>query len=108
MTIGPDTYIHDFLGVCGGANVFADRWERYPRVELEEVARRDPQVILLPDEPYPFATKHLAEFAPYPLVSAVRGRRICLLEGKHLCWYGPRIAGSLPFVRRLLWGDGAA
>jgi hypothetical protein len=27
-----------------------------------------------------------------------------LLEGKHLCWYGPRIAGSLRYVQSLLWG----
>ncbi|MBI2913751.1 MAG: cobalamin-binding protein [Chloroflexi bacterium] len=104
MTVGPDTYIHDFIAACGGANVFADRWERYPRVELEDVARHDPEVILLPDEPYRFAAKHVAEFAPYAQVSAVRDRRIYLLEGKHLCWYGPRIAGSLRFVQRWLWG----
>jgi len=103
MTIGPDAYTHDFIAVCGGANIFADRWERYPRVELDEVARRNPEVILLPDEPYRFGPKHLAEFARFPQVSAVRDKRIYLLEGKHLCWYGPRIAASLPFVQRLLW-----
>ncbi len=104
MTIGPDTYIHDFIAACGGANIFSDRWERYPKVELDEMAHRDPQVVLLPDEPYPFAPKHLPEIASYAHVSAVRDKRIYLLEGKHLCWYGPRIAESLPFVQRLLWG----
>jgi hypothetical protein len=37
----------------------------------------------------------------------VRDGRIHLLEGKHLCWYGPRIAGSLRFVQDLLWGESA-
>ena len=39
----------------GGVNIFSHRHERYPRTELSEIARRDPQVILLPDEPYPFS-----------------------------------------------------
>src|SRR3990172_10732068 len=33
ITIGPGTYTHDFIAVCGGANIFQWRHERYPRVE---------------------------------------------------------------------------
>ncbi len=102
MTIGPDTYMHDFIAVCGGRNVFGDRWERYPRVELPEVAYSDPEVILLPDEPYRFGEKHVPELAAMTQVAAVRENRIHPLEGKHLCWYGPRIAGSLRLVSSLI------
>ena len=105
MTVGPNTYMHDVMAVCGAANIFGDRHERYPKSELDEVARRSPEVILLPNEPYPFGAKHLPEFTQYTQVPAVRDGRIYLLEGKHLCWYGPRIAGSLRFVQRLLWGQ---
>jgi ABC-type Fe3+-hydroxamate transport system substrate-binding protein len=107
MSVGPDTYIHDFLHVCGGLNIFWRRHDRYPITDLNEIARRDPQVILLPDEPYRFSDKHLAAFSQYPFVSAVRDERVHLLEGKHLCWYGPRIAGSLRFVQDLLLGQSA-
>ena len=107
MSVGPDTYIHDFLHVCGALNIFWRRHDRYPITDLNEIARRDPQVILFPDEPYRFSDKHLTAFSQYPFVSAVRDGRIHLLEGKHLCWYGPRIAGSLRFVQDLLWGESA-
>jgi len=107
MTIGPDTYIHDVISACGGANVFADSSERYPRLDLADMARRDPEVVLLPDEPYRFGPKHLPELSSYPHVSAVRHGRIHLVDGKLLCWYGPRIAGALRFLRGLLWGEGA-
>jgi len=110
MSVGPDTYIHDFLNVCGGLNIFARRHERYPITDMNEVARKDPQVILLPDEPYRFGPKHLPEVSKFPYISAIRDQRVHLIEGKHLCWYGPRIAGSLRFVQDLLWGaapDGA-
>jgi len=111
MSVGPDTYIHDFLHVCGGLNIFSRRHERYPITDLNEIARRDPQVIFLPDEPYRFSAKHLAELQRHEYISAVRDQRVHLIEGKHLCWYGPRIAGSLRFVQDLLLGaplDGAA
>lgn len=102
MTIGPGTYMHDFITVCGGANVFAWRHDRYPRVQLAEMAEHDPQVVLLPDEPYRFRQKHVPEITAYGGISAVRDRRIYLVEGKHLCWYGPRIAASLRHVSGLL------
>jgi ABC-type hemin transport system substrate-binding protein len=96
--------MHDFIASCGGFNIFSERHERYPKAELDEVARRAPQVIMLPDEPYPFTEKHMPEIREYQYVPAVRENRIYLLEGKHLCWYGPRMAGSLRHVQKLLWG----
>ena len=88
MTINRDTYVHDMLALAGGANVFADRPERYPTVTLDEVAAERPEVILLPDEPYRFRKAHLADFEPYPGIPAVRDGRIHLVDGKLLCWYG--------------------
>lgn len=102
MTIGSDTYMHDFITVCGGRNIFADRHDRYPRVELDETARRLPEVILLPDEPYHFTPRHKEEFAPRAYVPAVRDERIYVVDGKVLCWYGPRIAKGLRFINGLL------
>jgi ABC-type Fe3+-hydroxamate transport system substrate-binding protein len=95
MTINRDTYIHDMLRVCGGHNVFADRAERYPTVTLDEVAARRPSVILLPDEPFRFRRAHLADFAGYTDVPAVRDGRIHLVDGKPFSWHGPRIADAL-------------
>jgi ABC-type Fe3+-hydroxamate transport system substrate-binding protein len=95
MTIGPDTYIHDVLRVCGATNVFGDRPERYPTVTLDEVAARAPDVIVLPDEPFRFRRAHVADFAPYRDVPAVRDGRIHLVDGKPFAWHGPRIADAL-------------
>jgi ABC-type Fe3+-hydroxamate transport system substrate-binding protein len=102
MTIGADTYAHEVLAVCGGANVFADRAERYPAVTLEEVAARRPAVILLPDEPFRFRRVHLADFAAFPEVPAVRDGRIHLVDGKLCTWHGPRLAEALRVLPPLL------
>jgi len=102
MSVGADTYTHDFITVCGGRNLFADRHDRYPRVELDDVARRIPEVILLPNEPYSFRDEHKADFTDRTHVPAVRDNRIHVVDGKILCWYGPRITKGLRFINGLL------
>jgi ABC-type Fe3+-hydroxamate transport system substrate-binding protein len=104
MTIGADTYIHDLLGVCGAANVFGDRPERYPTVTLDEVAARRPAVIVLPDEPFRFRRAHVADFAAYGDVPAVRDRRIHLVDGKPFSWHGPRLFEALATLPALFGG----
>lgn len=100
MTVGHDTYAHDVLRLCGGENVFGGR-ERYPTVTDEEVVAARPEVVLLPDEPYPFAAPDLVGF--YALdVPAARLDRVHLVDGKLLTWYGPRMAGSLVQLSALL------
>ncbi len=129
MTINADTYVHDMLQVCGGDNVFAQRQRRfplaadlgrapqapetryaardrrYPRVTLEEMATLRPEVILLPNEPYEFTEADVADFLPFAEVPAVRHRRIHLIDGKLVSWYGARIGHSLSILRDLLSSD---
>jgi ABC-type Fe3+-hydroxamate transport system substrate-binding protein len=102
MTCGRATYMGDVITVCGGRNVFDGRRERYPRLELAEMAALDPQVILLPSEPYRFTKRHKADFAAVPDVTAVKNDHIFLVDGKMLAWYGLRIPRSLSEVKRLL------
>ena len=126
MTINHGTYIHAMLAACGGDNVFADRRRRfplaadlgqqpeaedqrhaardrrYPRISLDEMAAHRPDVILLPDEPYPFGEADLTDFAPFTTVPAVRDGRVHLIDGKIVSWYGPRIGRSLRALRGLL------
>jgi ABC-type hemin transport system substrate-binding protein len=64
-------------------------------VTLDEVAARRPDVILLPDEPFRFRRAHLADFAKYTDVPAMRDGRIHLVDGKPFSWHGPRIAEAL-------------
>jgi ABC-type Fe3+-hydroxamate transport system substrate-binding protein len=100
MGVGSDTYVHDVLKVSGGENV-CGRATRYPVVALEEIEALRPEVILLPDEPYPFSAEDLPEF--YALdVPAAKEDRIHLVDGKLLTWYGPRMASSLTQISALL------
>jgi len=108
MTINGDTYVNDVLRTCGGANVFAGSADRYPTITLEDVRAAEPDVILLPDEPYRFRAAHLADFTPLTDVPAVRTGRIHLVDGKLLSWYGPRIGEALDRLPALFFADGPA
>jgi ABC-type Fe3+-hydroxamate transport system substrate-binding protein len=104
MSVGRDTYAHDLLALCGGENVFADREERrYPIVQLPEIVAASPEVILLPDEPYAFGAREVAELGELEIAAAASGR-IHLIDGTLVSWYGPRIQRAIETIRPLLAG----
>jgi iron complex transport system substrate-binding protein len=45
-TIGAGSFLDELLTIAGGRNIYADRSEPSPQVSLEDVIRRDPQIIL--------------------------------------------------------------
>jgi ABC-type hemin transport system substrate-binding protein len=99
MGLGSETYGHDLLVGAGAVNVLAGR-PRYPEVSLEEVAGLRPDLVLLPDEPYPFKDEDREAF------EAVAPARV--VDGKLLWWYGPRIPGAIRALRQLFAGYGPA
>jgi ABC-type hemin transport system substrate-binding protein len=102
MSFNRDTYAHDVLRCAGGQNVCAEATARYPVVDLDEVARFDPEVVLLPDEPYPFAERYRRTLGALAASAAGRAGRIHLIDGKALSWYGPRTAPGINNLRLLL------
>jgi ABC-type Fe3+-hydroxamate transport system substrate-binding protein len=108
MAAGRDTYIHSMLELCGGINVFADRGDRrYPIVALEDVERAEPEVILLPDEPYAFGPRDVAELSRLA-IPAARDARIHCVDGTWVSWYGPRIRPAVAALRSLLQPSGSS
>ena len=96
MTINGDTYIDSVIQCCGGTNLFTDAAERYPAFSLKEAARRLPEVVILPTEPYRFTEADKQDFrAMGDEIPAVRKGRIHIVEGELLSWYGPRLARGL-------------
>ena len=125
MTIHATTFISDVLHLAGASNVFADRERRYPlaadvggaaplapedvagrdtrypRVSLEEVTARAPELVLLPDEPHPFTEEDADVFRGLE-IPAARDGAVVRMAGKDLCWYGAWTVEGLPRVRALV------
>lgn len=100
MTIGGDTYMHHLLALCGAQNIFGDL-QRYPEVTFEDVVEAQPDIILLPDEPFAFTEAHLPEFQKLDVPAAAQDR-IHLVDGSLLTWHGTRIAYALEALPQLL------
>jgi ABC-type Fe3+-hydroxamate transport system substrate-binding protein len=128
MTANRKTYLSDLLGICGGENVFADRERRYPlaadlagpppatepglesagrdrrypRITLAQVVESQPEVVLLPDEPYAFGEADRQELIGSVDAPATRSGRVHLVDGSLLTWHGTRLARALRDLPPLL------
>lgn len=85
MVVGRDTFTGDLLRVLGLRNVFGTDADRYPHTTPEEIEARDPDVVLLPDEPYVFTAQDGPEAFGVPTA---------LVSGRLLTWYGPSLVGA--------------
>ncbi len=102
MGFNADTYADDMLSLAGGRNVCRGRAERYGVVDLEEIAALQPDVVLLPDEPYVFSAKDRAALAPLRQTPALRHDRVRCIDGKALSWYGPRSAAAVRYLHGII------
>ena len=103
MAASGDTYIGDLLRVCGGINVCEDAAQgRYPRLQLTDLIDLDPEVILLPSEPYRFRERHAEELLAQHGISAARNGHVYLCDGQNLTWWGIRTPAAISDVASLL------
>ncbi len=114
MTINADTFGSDVLAHAGVANAFGERQrlyplaadlgkaaaidpggrdQRYPRITLDELRARAPELIVLPDEPHGFSAADEAV-----LHAAAPSARVVRVSGKDLFWYG---AWTIDAIARL-------
>lgn len=109
MAVGPGTYADDLLTRCGFRNALATHPDRYPTVHREQLRSPgsatahcvQPEVVLLPSEPYEFGDKDLD--AVRDLVGSEPAIRF--VDGQLLTWHGPRTIAALgafsPLARTL-------
>ncbi|KKK05910.1 helical backbone metal receptor [Micromonospora sp. HK10] len=86
VVLGRDTFAGDVLRRLGVANQWATHDERYPRPSLAELRARQPDLVVLPDEPYRFTAEDGPEAFP--------GVPAALISGRHLTWYGPSLTAA--------------
>lgn len=122
MTIHGATFMSDALDLAGAQNVFADRERRYPlaadlgrakakaketlgdrdvrypRITMEEIEARAPELVLLPDEPHPFSEADAQKFRALD-VPAARDGKVVRAPGKDFAWYGAWSLRGIPRLR---------
>lgn len=93
MAAGAQTFIDSMLRHAGFKNAFASQ-PRYPELSPEILKKANPEVILLPSEPYPFSEKHISFFQEICPESV-----ILLVDGELFSWYGNRMLEFPAYIR---------
>lgn len=99
MAVNRDTFAHALLAQAGGRNVFANRAERYPEIDLADLERAAPDLVLLCTEPFPFEKKHVEELA---LATGLPTSRFRIADGEYLSWHGSRTPAGIDYAERLI------
>jgi ABC-type hemin transport system substrate-binding protein len=96
MALGADTYGSTLLAHLGVGNVLSGA-ERYPEIELDDLAAQRPGMVLLPTEPYPFKERHVDEVG-----AAIPDAAVRIVDGADLLWWGVRTPAALERLRDAL------
>lgn len=102
MSAGGDTFINDMLTRAGFENALQEQ-QRYPEIDLKQIASLDVDVILFSSEPFPFKQQHLDAFAaawqqqiPHQKLPLLR-----IVDGEMFSWYGSRLLYATEYFKKL-------
>lgn len=99
LTINFDTYASRLIETCGAYNSFhSDPVHEIP-IEIEDMIDKDPKLLVLASEPYPFKKKNVKRFREYKVFSKIP---IELVNGHYLSRYGPLTVEALDFFSALI------
>lgn len=96
MTVNRNTFHHDVIRMAGGENMTQDEPLNYPRISLEEILRRGPEIIVISsmERGGRFETAR-REWMKWPSIPAVKKGRVYLIESDLLDRPSPRIVEGL-------------
>ena len=96
MCVGANTFIDEMLQRCNLENVFSNNG-RYPEITEADLTTKQPEVILLSSEPFPFK-----EADKRALQRICPNSKIEIVDGELFSWYGSRLLKSVDYFTALL------
>jgi iron complex transport system substrate-binding protein len=109
IVVGGASYLSELIGIAGGVNAFADSTAAYPKVTLEEVLSRNPDIILdradMGDQSAATETQKRAVidlWRTYPMLKAVKRDRVVFGISDIFFVPGPRIVDAAQAFAKML------
>ena len=103
ISVGSGSFIHQMLELAGGENIVGQTAIPYPKVSLEEVLRRDPEVLLFPvgtAEGIPEAEQQ--RWRKWTTLSAVAHNRLHQVRAELVNRPGPRVVDGVEALAKVL------
>ncbi len=102
-TSGSGTFIDELIHLAGGRNIFADAPGLWPQVSMEEVVRRQPDIILLSQtETTRIDLERFSSAVGWQELRAVKEGRVLRVDADLYNRPGPRVAVAAHELARLL------
>ncbi len=96
-------YFSDLMEIAGGTNIFHDSYASYPKVSLEEILSRNPEVILeLSGDTKAKQNEIITLWQMHPTVRAVANHRVYPISAPPFLVPGPRAVEAARTVLHLL------
>lgn len=102
ISVGSGSFIHQMLELAGGENIVGRVATPYPKVSLEDVLRRDPEVIIFPigtSEGIPEAEQQ--RWRKWASISAVAQNRLRQIPGDLVNRSGPRVIEGIEGLAKI-------
>jgi iron complex transport system substrate-binding protein len=102
MSVGRQTFVHDALARAGAESITATRPEDWPRLNLEEVLRQDPDYLVLTHSPALERRLEMLRRDPaWSSLRALQQNRLITLD-EAVLRPGPRIVDAIEQLARAL------
>lgn len=102
MTAGPGTFLDELVTIAGGENLFADAPAGWPMVSLEEIVRREPDRLIVPQGEGNALPARLATRPGWRELAAVRAGRIDAIDAEVAHRPGPRVGQVARMLAELI------
>lgn len=107
--LGPGSYLDDLVEKASGTNVLSDASAPYPKISVEQVLARDPEVIidtsLTGTEDEGRRAKARTEWEQLASLRAVRNQKIFVVTDRAFTIPGPRLATVVERLATMLHGE---
>jgi iron complex transport system substrate-binding protein len=103
MSVNSRTIHHDLIRLAGGRNMTADEPITYPRISVEEIIRRQPEIILISSmERGGRFEKAREDWLKWTSIPAVKNGRVYLIDSDLIDRPSPRVVEGLENMARLI------
>jgi iron complex transport system substrate-binding protein len=101
VTVGKGSFGDDLIRLAGGENIAGKEKQRYPRLGMEEILKRSPEVILISSmNPSGDYEKVLRDWNRWKMLPAVKNDRLHLIDSDLVDRPSPRIIDGLEEMAR--------
>lgn len=105
FTVGPGSFVDDLYRTLKAQNIAADTGEAYPQLSQEAIIEKDPEVIILADEPAGITAQSVKARPGWQNIAAVKNDRIYVVDPDLVSRPGPRLVEALQTLAQLLYPE---